>query len=59
VKGGGRGLVVALDVATDYAEAALHLADNRIWSPKRRLPEPKAVRARVERIEEVGRPATG
>ena len=58
VRGGGRNLVVALDVLTDHADAAQHLADNRIWSPKRRLEGQKPVRVRVARIEEVSAGAT-
>jgi hypothetical protein len=53
VKSGGRSLVVALDVLTDHADAAQHLADNRIWSPKRKLQGERPVRVRVERIEEL------
>ena len=53
VKGGGRNLVVALDVETNHLEAAEHFAANRVWMPKRRLQGQRPVRARVERIEEV------
>ena len=52
VKGGGRNLVVAIDVKTDYRQAAEHFAYNRVWMPGRRLGH-GAVRAQVESIEEL------
>ena len=58
VKGGGRNLVVALDVHTDHLDAAEHFAANRVWSHKSRLQSRRSVRVHVARIEEVKNPNT-
>jgi hypothetical protein len=53
VKGGGRNLIVAIDVTTGRREAAEHFAERRIWAKKRELQGPRPVRARVVKIEDV------
>jgi len=53
VKGGGRNLIVAIDVTTGRREAAEHFAARRVWAKKRELYGPRPVRARVVRIEDV------
>lgn len=53
VRGGGRNLVVAIDVRTRSREAVEYFAEKRIWSPKRRLAGPKPVRVHVVRIDDV------
>jgi hypothetical protein len=53
VKGGGRNLIVAIDVTTGRREAAEHFAERRIWAKKRELHGARPVRVRVLRIEDV------
>ena len=53
VKGGGRNLVVAIDLRTGRREAAEHFAARRVWAKKRELCGPRPVRVRVVRIEDV------
>lgn len=53
VRGGGRNLVVAIDLRTGKRETAEFFAEKRIWSPKRRLAGPKPVRVQVVRIDNV------
>ncbi len=53
VRGGGRNLVVAIDVMTGHREAAEHFAANRVWMHKSRLEGRKPVRVHVARIEDV------
>jgi len=53
VRGGGRNLVIAIDVMTGRREAAEHFAANRIWMHKNRLEGQKPVRVHVTRIEDV------
>ena len=53
VRGGGRNLVVAIDVRTGTRDAAEYFAANRIWMHKNRLEGRKPVRVHVARIEDV------
>jgi len=53
VKGGGRNLIIAIDVTTGRLEAAQHFAARRVWAKKKELDGPRPVRVRVVRIEDV------
>ena len=58
IRGGGRNLVVAIDVWTGTREAVEFFAERRIWAKKRELHGPKPVRVRVLRIEDVPKSVT-
>ena len=53
VKGGGRKLIVAIDVTTGRREAAEHFVARRVWARKKELHGPRPVRARVVRVDDV------
>lgn len=53
VKGGGRNLVIAIDLRTGRREAAEHFAERRVWAKKKELHGPAPVRARVVEIKDV------
>jgi len=53
VTGGGRNLIIAIDVTTRRREAAEHFAERRVWARKKELHGPRPVRGRVVRIEDV------
>ena len=53
VRGGGRNLVVAIDVRTRTREAVDYFAASRIWMHKCRLEGREPVRVHVARIEDV------
>jgi hypothetical protein len=53
VRGGGRSLVVAIDVRTGTRDAVEYFAANRVWMHKSRLEGRKPVRMHVAWIEDV------
>ena len=58
VRGGGRNLIVAIDVVTSRRAAAEHFAERRVWARKREFHGPRPVRVHVARIEDVKPTAT-